>query len=421
MNINPVSIETLDVKKSVNFIDGKINDEYKIGNIVNHTSNIWTIDDFFSKNECDEIIKNSEEASFIHLSYRNSDRLLAYDTNKTLTNLIQSRLEQQNQIFEHCVTPYGFDAYNINWEPNKPKNINRYIRINKYTTNGFNYHRDAQLTMSPLVKSNYSMLIYLNDDFQQGETEFIVNNDDDNHTIVHNGMTIQEELLSRSNNDTIKIIPKKGKCVIFDQRLLHCGNEPKNGVKYILRTDLICTGAYKQNKIETPLLTKIEKLCKYLFRQAQLNELESVSKINLYDVCLNLRQCPEKLVIYPEHLEQYLKINLNDMPIYSNLIFAGRDGSKYIFKYSGDNAVNKLELVKICVIFAVYSLTKNINKEYIAEFNKTLEHINFQSVKTKHYSDALGLYHSEINFDAFSDVDFLHKLVKNIKTHSKAI
>jgi len=277
---------------------------------------IWICNNFLSDSECDEIIINGEKNNMEYLNYRKSYRIIALDSNKNLVKTISNRLEQHNFISSinklKCI-PYGFDSYNINWNNNDSSQINNCFRMNKYISSNFKIHRDAQLTISKTIKSNYTMLIYLNDNFDGGETIFqIPNKNDINVDNIYNGISATEESELLKDKSIFHFEkPAKGKCIIFDQRILHKSNNC-NGTKYVLRTDLINTGTLKNEneQIKSDVINKIEKLTKCLFRQAQLNELNNINvDIDLYEICLNLRQNPQLLKIYPHNLEKYIKFD----------------------------------------------------------------------------------------------------------------
>ena len=63
-----------------------------------------------------------------------------------------------------------------------------------------------------------SFLIYLNDDFQGGETEF---------------------------RKITTVVPKKGMALVFMHNLRHEGKEVLSGTKYVLRTDIM----YRLNEL----------------------------------------------------------------------------------------------------------------------------------------------------------------------------
>lgn len=84
---------------------------------------------------------------------------------------------------------------------------------------------------SPLrVKSRLTFLIYLNDDFEGGETTFFL----PNKKSSSNGLT------------SYKVRPMKGSVLVFPQgneaSLLHEGTATTKGTKWVVRTDVLYGG-----------------------------------------------------------------------------------------------------------------------------------------------------------------------------------
>jgi prolyl 4-hydroxylase len=241
------NIENLDAKTSLCFLDNintaHISSKPKEVSSLYDSNVIWKIKHFLSDEECDEIILKCDEKGFEDLSYRSSKRLIGFDENTNLIQTIKSRLNENlfNEDFyeNKWKCPYGFYTDLINW--NKNIKINPCFRINKYESSGFDLHRDAQFTENYFVRSNYTVIVYLNDNYEQGETCFYVSKKEINKTSLHDGKTVQEEIHDKEY-ECIKIKPKKGMMLMFDQRLLHEGIKSK-GTKYILRTDIIATSS----------------------------------------------------------------------------------------------------------------------------------------------------------------------------------
>lgn len=78
----------------------------------------------------------------------------------------------------------------------------------------FKMHADGSFERNYFERSFYSFLVYLNDDFEGGETNFIV-------------------------EPEVSIRPETGMGLMFQHPLLHEGAEVTSGVKYVARTDLM--------------------------------------------------------------------------------------------------------------------------------------------------------------------------------------
>jgi hypothetical protein len=362
-----INLEHIDKKINTDILSA-INNDHIIDNSISHTignNYIYTIDNFLTVDECDSIIKCSEKLEFEQMNWRNSQRVIIMEENKMLETTIKKRLNDNKflrKINNTRCTPYGFNSTNIKWNPCKGE-INECFRINKYEDGQeFIPHRDAQYVKTTFERSNYTLLTYLNDDYDDGETIFHVAKD----YYVNNGYTIEEEM--KLLDEKVIIKPKRGMAVIFCQRCIHEGNVVKNGTKYVLRTDIMKTGT--QIKKIYNKEDKIYNLCKGLFKQAQIQELyaKSYSKStnDLYDICIGLRQTPHA-INYPDHLEQLLSDIKYKDDINPNLTFESRNGLQYTF--STTNGV-EMELLKQSYLYTLISSTIAINnnsKEYLRE------------------------------------------------------
>ncbi len=382
-----MNINELDAKCTIEFLPNDyVNDNTLMESscIKNSNNMIWKIDNFLLENECQLIIDSAEKVGFEYLKYRNSSRLIGFENSGNLTKLIEDRLKTEcllNKINNKKLqsTPYGFGSNYIKWNKLEPL-INKCYRINKYTNNQeFKFHRDAQYTQSDNVKSSHTLLIYLNDDFDGGNTVFRISKKE----YINIGYTISEEL-DVIGNDYIDIVikPEKGMALLFDQRLLHAGQILNNGTKYVLRTDLIREGLKDTYKL-TELENKIYNLSKSIFRQAQLLELKDKPTVELYEICIGLRQHPHLIKTYPEHLEKLLvntldeKVELNKYNI--NLI--KRTGLKYVYKYKLNDEHTLIDILKFAYGMSIYMSCKDFHKNTKNNIIKTLDKLFNLNIK----------------------------------------
>ena len=101
----------------------------------------------------------------------------------------------------------------------KPDRLSARIRYLRYFRGAaYSRHRDTACSNESAVgHSLCSVLVYLNSDFEGGETALCAD---------------------RSINDVI-VRPELGSAFIFDHSLVHEGREIHSGCKYVLRTDVI--------------------------------------------------------------------------------------------------------------------------------------------------------------------------------------
>ncbi|WP_299121839.1 2OG-Fe(II) oxygenase [uncultured Tenacibaculum sp.] len=169
---------------------------------------IFTIENFFTVDECKEYLelyKNTtfEEAKIsidgkqvMNKNIRNNDRHIFF--NQKLAENLWYKLKQ--------FVPEKVGFY-------KALELNEMFRVYKYSTGQrFKMHIDGSFRRNLNEESLYSFLIYLNDNFEGGETDF---------------------------RKLFTIAPKQGTALVFRHRLKHEGKEIISGVKYVLRTDIM--------------------------------------------------------------------------------------------------------------------------------------------------------------------------------------
>jgi hypothetical protein len=198
------------------------------------------------------------------------------------------------------------------------------MRINKYNEGEyFAPHKDAQYAPSGDERSLFSLLIYLTDDYEKGETKFYFPKILPKTNIK--GLTIKEEIETYGGLENgykcVIIKPKKGYAILFTHNLLHEAMPPeiKNNnlqitQRLVLRTDVLVKRKEKPLGFAVCSEEKEDYLaCLNFFREAQQKELELIedqcfskfdNKINsgeLYERSLSIRYC------YPRLLESKLK------------------------------------------------------------------------------------------------------------------
>lgn len=153
------------------------------------------IDNFLSREYCTSLIKRGEESEMLEEPMEIGNGTYArYDfTNQTLAEELTLLLKGKTDIEFEILSP-------------------RFYMSKYFVNNRIEPHIDGNYEQPP-YKSIYTFLIYLNDNFTEGET------------------VIQ-------NKDTI-IKPKEGRAVILDQQTEHWTNKIIIGCKYILRSDLL--------------------------------------------------------------------------------------------------------------------------------------------------------------------------------------
>ena len=180
--------------------------------------NVATIAGFLSAAECDDYIRLGEATGFeeapittsrgmiMMKDVRNNDRVMIDDPARALA--LYPRLSADlAPRFQRTWTPVGF---------------NERLRLYRYDIGQqFDWHRDGYFERPNGERSQFTFMVYLNDDFEGGTTSF----SDDGFGFGTEGM--------------LRIRPAKGMGLLFHHPILHRGDPVTTGRKYVLRTDVM--------------------------------------------------------------------------------------------------------------------------------------------------------------------------------------
>jgi predicted 2-oxoglutarate/Fe(II)-dependent dioxygenase YbiX len=172
---------------------------------------IWVIESFFTADECVEWINFAENIGFedapisvgigkesIRKDIRNNNRAMVDDEDRAFLLWQRTKTHLPQLI-------YGRVALGLNER----------LRFYRYDSGQqFRYHFDGSFRRPTGEQSLLTYMIYLNDNFEGGETKFM----DSEQTVV---------------------LPKKGMMLAFRHEIFHEGSEVKTGRKYVLRSDVM--------------------------------------------------------------------------------------------------------------------------------------------------------------------------------------
>jgi prolyl 4-hydroxylase len=180
------------------------------------TEDIILVEDFFTAQECEHYILWSEQQGYeeakvqtstgqvMMKNLRNNSRIMFSD------ELLAEKIWSKIQPF--CIQNVGNSV---------AIGLNEMFRFYKYEVGQkFKRHIDGSYQRNETEFSCYTLLMYLNQDFEGGETVF-------GDIIIH---------------------PKIGSALIFKHQLKHEGKEILQGEKYVLRTDIMYR--FEENKQE---------------------------------------------------------------------------------------------------------------------------------------------------------------------------
>ncbi|KAJ3115535.1 hypothetical protein HDU96_000482 [Phlyctochytrium bullatum] len=243
------------------------------------------------------------------VSKRSGARLLTLD--EDLAGLLWDRI---GLLLEHAIkdygvstTPLGF-AVGGEWDL---RGINHAVRVNLYKEDDdfFAPHLDTQYCPSGDERSLLSVVIYLTDDFDGGETVFYFPKAGSS-SADSKGLTVEEEIASQgglaAGYDPIVVKPKAGYAVVFSHNTLHEARPFRggSGQRCLLRIDVLVRReqqprGFAVSRAESPDY----QLCLSLFREAQHQELKGNAKEagELYERSLSIRFAYPRLLRGRKH------------------------------------------------------------------------------------------------------------------------
>jgi prolyl 4-hydroxylase len=164
-----------------------------------------------NEDECQELIQLGERNGFSEQQDQSLNAWSSIDVPMQNVHFLWDRVK-------NALSPI-VDEHNVIWIP---CSVNTRLRYSRYKQGQQSQvHTDVPFLASPTTRTFLTLLIYLNDSFEGGETCFF------------------------NPDSTIK--PNTGSVIMFDHQHLHQGTAVVNGRKYIVRSDII----FSSDKIVT--------------------------------------------------------------------------------------------------------------------------------------------------------------------------
>lgn len=172
---------------------------------------IFTLERFLLPHECAHFIALSEQIGFSEavISTDDGDQLLKEARNND--RILYDSAELAHALFTRALAflPSAIDGWT-------PCGFNERFRFYRYTSEQyFKWHQDGTHRLSAQEESFLTFIIYLNDGYEGGATQFGWEN----------------------------VRPKAGMALVFPHRLRHQGAPVVSGTKYVLRTDVMYSGS----------------------------------------------------------------------------------------------------------------------------------------------------------------------------------
>ena len=193
---------------------------------ITHTPQIWTIENFLTEKECQDLIIFSEDKSYEEatVSLKSGAKMMKNIRNNERLMYEDEKLAQHywEKFKDFC--PIFIDEIVENeTQKQRAVGLNPLFRFYKYESDQrFKKHIDGRVVVEKDGKkyeSRITFMIYLSDDFEGGQTAFDYKN--------------KEGIIEK-----IEIQPKIGTALCFVHEIKHEGTPVLKGTKYVLRSDV---------------------------------------------------------------------------------------------------------------------------------------------------------------------------------------
>jgi hypothetical protein len=171
------------------------------------TDQIFTVDEFFTPQECEKHIALAEEAGFGDAPINSALGVQIRKDVRNNTRVMVTDVELANHLFGQIrdYIPLTLDGWTA-------CGLNERFRYYRYEVGQqFDWHYDGRYERENGERSKLTFMIYLNEGFEGGETSF----------------------------ERLSIQPRQGQALFFIHELRHKGQPVVVGKKYVLRTDVM--------------------------------------------------------------------------------------------------------------------------------------------------------------------------------------
>jgi len=203
----------------------------RVGLWCGESDSAFLLRNVLSPEECDEVIAQTETFGLQDCGY--SRRVRVTDRVSVMAGPIGDLLFARARPFlldvdvpERQKQPEGVPPGMLKG-PWQPACLNPCLRACRYSPGGFFLpHHDGGYVVSDKHRSIKTFMVYLNDSFEGGPTTFY------DETQKHYAPAVAEKAI-------YALRPTKGSCLVFNERITHDGGELLQGLKYILRTEVM--------------------------------------------------------------------------------------------------------------------------------------------------------------------------------------
>jgi hypothetical protein len=178
---------------------------------------VWTVPDLFSPPECAAILEGAGGHEWLPATVNSADgRVVDTRIRSSTTAVLRDEglaAELYQRIREHVPARMSAEIAGARVKMDVA-GVNLPLRIYRYEPGQhFGLHQDQSYAGAASTRSLLTLMVYLNEGFQGGETDF--------------------------PEQARTITPKTGTALLFQHKLLHAGKRVIDGIKYVLRSDVL--------------------------------------------------------------------------------------------------------------------------------------------------------------------------------------
>lgn len=179
---------------------------------------LWTVPDLFSADECAALLASAERHEWLPATVNGAaGRVVEATVRDSSTAVLRDPelpAEMYRRVLPHVPRRMSVELGARGRVPLEVSGVFAPVRIYRYEPGQhFGLHQDQSYTGGDGTRSLLTFMVYLNEDFGGGETEF----------------PEQEQT----------IVPRTGTALLFQHMLLHAGKRVTAGTKLVLRSDVL--------------------------------------------------------------------------------------------------------------------------------------------------------------------------------------
>ncbi len=174
---------------------------------------LFTIHEFLGQDECESLIAAAEQGGFSAAPITTSRGFVMAPDIRNNTRFMVDDLPLATRLWARLESAIADAA------PLGATGLNERFRYYKYDPGqAFHWHRDGRFVRNEREASRLTFMVYLNEGFTGGETEF----------------DFPEQ----------SVTPRTGMALLFEHGLYHQGAPVTHGTKYVLRSDVMYPRAH---------------------------------------------------------------------------------------------------------------------------------------------------------------------------------